>query len=146
MSTYDRYYRGPGLRASNFLRLRHEHGGADDFTWIGDGVQGGLPNRQEIEVSTEPEIHGILSRLRYEVTNHIRAVAMRYRRDLALADIVEVDGLGTFLELQTAQEESAKPGGNQRLDEEARLLGLGRHDFVPEAYLDLLRRTAMRKK
>lgn len=132
------------------MGLRHEHGGADDFsdklTLIGDGVHGGLPNRQEIEVSTEPEIHGMLSRLGYEVTNHLQAVAMRYRRDLVLAGVVEVDGLGTFLELQTAQEESAKPGGSQRLDEEARLLGLGRHDFVPEAYLELFPKNSQEGK
>jgi predicted adenylyl cyclase CyaB len=145
VTTDDTYYRGPGLSPGHLLRWRHEHGGADDYsdnlTWIGDRVDAhGLREPMKIDVMTEAEVHSILTRVGFHVDVQVRKDEVRYRRDTLVASLSFVEGLGRFLELQAAQDAATLAHPEQRILEEARLLGLDAKDLVPETYLDLLRR------
>lgn len=139
----DAYYRGDCLDPPDLLRLRHEHGRADDFTdiltWKGASKNhDGVLERREINISVEPEFDNILAHLHLAIEVRLVKIQRRYRSPNFLASIDDVAGLGLFLELQVLPLVGA--GAAHGLLEAGRALGFSIDEVVPETYLDLARK------
>ncbi|HEU12879.1 MAG: class IV adenylate cyclase [Thermoplasmata archaeon] len=114
------------------LRLR-KTGGSSIITYKGKRIDLETKTRMEIESRVNGDMRGILIGLGFSPVARIRKIRRRYMLEGVEISIDSVEGLGTFVELETHGDYER---GKERLFEIARKLSLEK--FERRSYLEMV--------
>lgn len=143
----DRYFNHPGrdfARTDEALRIRQD-GSNTEITYKGPKVDANTKTRVEIEIAlaegaSREQMADILVSLGFRPVLAVKKRreiwhCPRDQRDVEIA-LDEVSGLGHFVELETAADETTLPAARETLESLAAELGLSRRER--RSYLEML--------
>lgn len=145
VSQTDIYYDHPVrdfAETDEALRIRREANGDETarITFKGQLVEAESKTRREIETSVgDAEIMAdILTAVGFHEAATVRKTRDRYRLDGFTVSLDTVDGLGTFLEVETSASEADIEAQRERAQSLLDDLGVDPADHIRRSYLELL--------
>jgi adenylate cyclase class 2 len=131
----DQYYQHPCrdfLESGEAFRLRREDGRLL-LTYKGPRLDTDTKTRREIEFPIDGEMEAVLAELGFRRAGYVRKKRRNYQLDDVLLCLDEVEGLGSYLELETSKQED-----KELLFDILGRLGVDKKESITDSYLELL--------
>lgn len=141
----DDYYNHPTrdfAETDEALRIRREPNEDErgELTFKGPLVETESKTRRELETGVDDAetLASILTALDFDAVATVRKTRDRYSLDGFTVSLDEVDGVGTFVEVETTALESAIDDERERAYDLLRRLGLDPADHTTQSYLEMV--------
>ena len=141
----DDYYNHPTrdfAETDEALRIRREINQEErgKLTYKGPLVESASKTRKELETGVDDAetMASILTALDFDQVATVRKTRERYSLDGFTVSLDEIDGIGTFVEVETTAPESAIEAERDRAYDLLRLLGLDPSDQIRASYLEMV--------